>query len=81
MVVIFVDCLLGFRERGIQFPAGKQFLLDDRITYRRHRHANLGAEAVPLVSQRSDGETIFRLGGSDSGGLAPWTVIWSISEA
>lgn len=53
----------------------------DSIQGKAFEHANLGAEAVPLVSQRSDGETIFRLGGSDSGGLAPWTVIWSISEA
>ncbi|API56142.1 malto-oligosyltrehalose trehalohydrolase (plasmid) [Rhizobium leguminosarum] len=48
---------------------------------RLHLHANLGAEAAPLVSQQDDGETIFRLGGSDGGNLAPWTVIWSIGEA
>ncbi|OWV80699.1 malto-oligosyltrehalose trehalohydrolase [Rhizobium sp. R635] len=48
---------------------------------RLHLRANLGNEAARLGLQREDGETIFRLGRSDDGELAPWTVIWSISEA
>ncbi|MGO8141175.1 DUF3459 domain-containing protein, partial [Rhizobium leguminosarum] len=48
---------------------------------RLHLHANLGAEAAPLFSQQDDGQTIFRLGGSDGVNLVPWTVIWSIGEA
>lgn len=47
---------------------------------RLHLDANLGNEAAPLLSRRDQGETIFRLGGSDGGQLAPWTVIWSISK-
>ncbi|MBY5420396.1 malto-oligosyltrehalose trehalohydrolase (plasmid) [Rhizobium leguminosarum] len=63
--------------------AGSALAVDWTLAQNRrlHLHANLGAEAAPLVSQRSDGETIFRLGGSDGGNLVPWTVIWSISEA
>nr|WP_246732915.1 malto-oligosyltrehalose trehalohydrolase [Rhizobium ruizarguesonis] len=62
--------------------AGSALAVDWTLAQNRrlHLHANLGAEAAPLVSQRSDGETIFRLGGSDGGNLAPWTVIWSIGE-
>ncbi|MFS8145226.1 malto-oligosyltrehalose trehalohydrolase [Rhizobium sp. BR 249] len=48
---------------------------------RLHLRANIGNEAVRLGLQREGGETIFRLGRSDDGELAPWTVIWSISEA
>ncbi|WP_246709673.1 malto-oligosyltrehalose trehalohydrolase [Rhizobium laguerreae] len=63
--------------------AGSALAVDWSLAQNRrlHLHANLGAEAAPLVSERDDGETIFRLGGSDGGILAPWTVIWSISEA
>ncbi|WP_261326784.1 malto-oligosyltrehalose trehalohydrolase [Rhizobium leguminosarum] len=63
--------------------AGSALAVDWSLAQNRrlHLHANLGAEAAPLVSERDDGETIFRLGGSDGGNLAPWTVIWSISEA
>ncbi|MBY5813557.1 malto-oligosyltrehalose trehalohydrolase [Rhizobium leguminosarum] len=63
--------------------AGSALAVDWTLAQNRrlHLHANLGAEAAPLVSQQDDGETIFRLGGSDGGNLAPWTVIWSIGEA
>ncbi|MBW8788161.1 MAG: malto-oligosyltrehalose trehalohydrolase [Rhizobium leguminosarum] len=63
--------------------AGSALAVDWSLAQNRrlHLHANLGAEAAPLVSEQDDGETIFRLGGSDGGNLAPWTVIWSISEA
>nr|WP_260685410.1 MULTISPECIES: malto-oligosyltrehalose trehalohydrolase [Rhizobium] len=63
--------------------AGSALAVDWTLAQNRHLHlhANLGAEAAPLVSQQDDGETIFRLGGSDDGKLAPWTVIWSIGEA
>nr|WP_261335956.1 malto-oligosyltrehalose trehalohydrolase [Rhizobium leguminosarum] len=63
--------------------AGSALAVDWTLAQNRrlHLHANLGAEAAPLVSQQDDGETIFRLGGSDGGDLAPWTVIWNIGEA
>ncbi|NNH62234.1 malto-oligosyltrehalose trehalohydrolase [Rhizobium laguerreae] len=63
--------------------AGSALAVDWSLAQNRrlHLHANLGAEAAPLVSEQDVGETIFRLGGSDGGNLAPWTVIWSISEA
>ncbi|WP_246732742.1 MULTISPECIES: malto-oligosyltrehalose trehalohydrolase [Rhizobium] len=63
--------------------AGNALAVDWSLAQNRrlHLHANLGAEAAPLVSEQDVGETIFRLGGSDGGNLAPWTVIWSISEA
>ncbi|MGX9993451.1 malto-oligosyltrehalose trehalohydrolase (plasmid) [Rhizobium sp. Z1P35] len=63
--------------------AGSALAVDWSLAQNRrlHLHANLGAEAAPLVSEQDVGETIFRLGGSDGGKLAPWTVIWSISEA
>ncbi|PDT10065.1 malto-oligosyltrehalose trehalohydrolase [Rhizobium sp. J15] len=48
---------------------------------RLHLRANLGNEAALLGIEDDGGETIFRLGRSDDGELAPWTVIWSISEA
>ncbi|WP_245294331.1 malto-oligosyltrehalose trehalohydrolase [Rhizobium aegyptiacum] len=43
--------------------------------------ANLASEAAPLLGRRDEGETIFRLGGSDGGQLAAWTVIWSIARS
>ncbi|MEH7882106.1 malto-oligosyltrehalose trehalohydrolase [Rhizobium laguerreae] len=63
--------------------AGTALAVDWTLAQNRrlHLHANLGTEAAPLVLQQDDGETIFRLGGSDSGNLAPWTVIWRIGEA
>ncbi|RUM20613.1 malto-oligosyltrehalose trehalohydrolase [Rhizobium vallis] len=48
---------------------------------RLHLRANLGNEAAMLPEERHEGETIFRLGNLDGGDLAPWTVIWSVSEA
>jgi 1,4-alpha-glucan branching enzyme/maltooligosyltrehalose trehalohydrolase len=63
--------------------AGSALTVDWTLAQNRRLHlrANLGAEAATLASQQDDGETIFRLGGSDGGNLAPWTVIWSIGEA
>ncbi|NZD64105.1 malto-oligosyltrehalose trehalohydrolase [Rhizobium sp. WYCCWR 11290] len=63
--------------------AGSALAVDWTLAQNRRLHlrANLGSEAAPLASQQGDGESIFRLGGSDGGNLAPWTVIWSIGEA
>ncbi|WP_372353389.1 malto-oligosyltrehalose trehalohydrolase [Rhizobium sp. BT-175] len=63
--------------------AGSALAVDWTLAQNRRLHlrANLGSEAAPLASQQVDGESIFRLGGSDGGNLAPWTVIWSIGEA
>ncbi|MBY3035043.1 MULTISPECIES: malto-oligosyltrehalose trehalohydrolase [Rhizobium] len=95
-VLDFYRALLGLRHRkivpllkgagagnAVYRSAGSALAVDWTLAQNRrlHLHANLGAEAAPLVSQRDDGETIFRLGGSDGGDLAPWTVIWSIGEA
>lgn len=68
---------------AVYHSAGSALAVDWTLAQNRRLHlrANLGNEAAPLVSQQDDGETIFRLGGSDGGNLAPWTVIWSISEA
>jgi hypothetical protein len=55
MVVVILDCLLGFRERGIEFSAGQQFLLDDRITYRRHCHDEALELEVGGIHENSKG--------------------------
>ncbi|WP_260694129.1 malto-oligosyltrehalose trehalohydrolase [Rhizobium laguerreae] len=95
-VLDFYRALLDLRHRrivpllkgagagnAVYRSAGSALAVDWTLAQNRHLHlhANLGAEAAPLVSQQDDGETIFRLGGSDGGNLAPWTVIWSIGEA
>ncbi|MBY3299471.1 DUF3459 domain-containing protein, partial [Rhizobium laguerreae] len=95
-VLDFYRALLDLRHRrivpllkgagagnAVYRSAGTALAVDWTLAQNRrlHLHANLGAEAAPLVSQRDDGETIFRLGASDGGNLAPWTVIWSIGEA
>lgn len=64
--------------------AGNAIAVDWTLAESRHLHlrANLGDDAVsPLDQQQLDAETIFCLGRSDGGDLAPWTVIWSMSEA
>ena len=38
MVVIVLDCLSRFGERGIDFLAGEQFLLGDCVANRGHGH-------------------------------------------
>ncbi|MBX5087872.1 malto-oligosyltrehalose trehalohydrolase [Rhizobium lentis] len=91
----FYRTLLGLRHRRIvpllkgagdgnaaYRPAGSTLAVDWVLAGDRRLHldANLGNEAAPLLSRRDEGETIFRLGGSDGGQLAPWTVIWSISK-
>ncbi|MGO8140920.1 DUF3459 domain-containing protein, partial [Rhizobium leguminosarum] len=49
--------------------AGSALVVDWTLAQNRllHLHTNLGAEAAPLVSHQDDGQTIFRLGGSDGG--------------
>ncbi|WHO75484.1 malto-oligosyltrehalose trehalohydrolase [Rhizobium sp. BT03] len=63
--------------------AGNAIAVDWSLAEGRHLHlrANLGNEAAALSSQRDGAETIFRVGGSDGCDLAPWAVIWSLSEA
>ncbi|MDR9760006.1 malto-oligosyltrehalose trehalohydrolase [Rhizobium redzepovicii] len=63
--------------------AGHAIAVDWPLAEGRHLHlrANLGNKATALGSQQDGAETIFRLGGSDRGDLAPWAVIWSLSEA
>ncbi len=95
-VLGFYRTLLDLRQRrivpllkgagagnAVYRSAGSALAVDWTLAQNRRLrlHANLGAEAAPLVSQQDDGETIFRLGGNDGGKLAPWTVIWSIGEA
>ncbi|WP_064807975.1 MULTISPECIES: malto-oligosyltrehalose trehalohydrolase [unclassified Rhizobium] len=67
---------------GVYRSAGATLAVDWALAgdRRLHLHANLGGEAAPPLSRHDEGETIFRLGGSDGGRLAPWTVIWSISK-
>lgn len=67
---------------AVSRSAGSTLVVDWALAGDRRLHldANLGSEAAPLLQQRNEGEMIFRLGGSDGGKLAPWTVIWSISK-
>ncbi|MBB5662427.1 1,4-alpha-glucan branching enzyme/maltooligosyltrehalose trehalohydrolase [Rhizobium leguminosarum] len=62
---------------------GNAIAVDWSLAEGRHLHlrANLGDEAAALDSQQQDDETIFHLGGRDGGDLAPWAVIWSLSQA
>lgn len=62
---------------------GNAIVVDWPLAEGRHLHlrANLGDEAAALDSPPDDAEAIFHLGGRDGGGLAPWAVIWSLSEA
>ncbi|MBX5000774.1 malto-oligosyltrehalose trehalohydrolase [Rhizobium lentis] len=91
----FYRTLLGLRHRRIvpllkgagdgnaaYRSAGSTLAVDWVLAGDRRLHldANLGNEAAALLSRRDEGETIFRLGGSDGGQLTPWTVIWSISK-
>ncbi|WP_246721394.1 malto-oligosyltrehalose trehalohydrolase [Rhizobium sp. BK226] len=95
-VLDFYRTLLGLRHRrivpllkgagagkAVYRSAGSALAVDWTLAQNRRLHlrANLGNEAVPLSLQQDDAETIFRLGGSDGDNLAPWTVMWSISEA
>nr|WP_240539698.1 malto-oligosyltrehalose trehalohydrolase [Rhizobium sp. CCGE 510] len=64
--------------------AGNAIAVDWSLAESRHLHlrANLGdAAAAAFDPQQDDAKTLFRLGSSDGGDLAPWTVIWSMSQA
>ncbi|MDC7744686.1 malto-oligosyltrehalose trehalohydrolase [Rhizobium binxianense] len=78
-----VPLLKGAAGSAVYRSAGNAIAVDWTLAQSRRLHlrANLGNAAAPLAAQQDDAETIFRLGGSDGGGLAPWTVIWSISKA
>jgi 1,4-alpha-glucan branching enzyme/maltooligosyltrehalose trehalohydrolase len=68
---------------AVHRSAGSAIAVDWTLAGNRRLHlrANLGNEAAVLSEEQDEGETIFRLGHRDSDGLAPWTVIWSMSEA
>ncbi|WP_376774098.1 malto-oligosyltrehalose trehalohydrolase [Rhizobium pisi] len=75
--------LLNGAGSAVYRAAGNAIAVDWTLAGNRRLHlrANLGHEAAVLSEEQDGGETIFRLGHRDSYGLAPWTVIWSISEA
>ncbi|ACI58577.1 malto-oligosyltrehalose trehalohydrolase (plasmid) [Rhizobium leguminosarum bv. trifolii WSM2304] len=95
-IVDFYKMLLDLRHRkivpllkgvtsgnAVYRSTGNAIAVDWSLAEGRHLHlrANLGDEAAALDSQQQDDETIFHLGGRDGGDLAPWAVIWSLSQA
>ncbi len=79
-----VPLLKGAAAGGAVYrAAGNTIAVDWTLAEGRRLHlrANLGNEAAAALPSQQGAETIFRLGGNDGGALAPWTVIWSISEA
>jgi malto-oligosyltrehalose trehalohydrolase len=62
---------------------GSAMVLDWRFPggVRLHLFANLAAETAVFASELDEAEQIFSLGADQSGRLAPWSVIWSISQA